>query len=132
MHLAQIQIPILGQCAAGSPLEWLPIEKWRWIRPLVDCQPHEEVYGMEVVGSSLVGAKIYSGDILIYVKGRKCKPGDLCVLQTPHGITAKFVFPRADDEEILLRAANKRVKDQIWPCKDVNVLGIVKRVERDL
>lgn len=129
--MLQTRIPVLGQVAAGSPLEWLPIEKWRWIRPLRDCQPHEEVYGMEVVGSSLIGEKIYSGDILIYVRGRKCKPGDLCVIQTPHGVTAKFVFPREDDE-VLLKGANRRVKDQVWPCREINILGIVKRVERDL
>lgn len=125
------RIPILGQAAAGSPVEWIPIQKWRWIRPLKGVQTQEPVYGIEVVGKSLIGKHIVDGDVLIFVYGRRVAPGDLCVVLTPHGLTAKFIQPN-DEGEVILKAANGLVPDQIWLCEDVQVLGVVKRVERDL
>jgi SOS-response transcriptional repressor LexA len=96
-----IRIPITGQVSAGSPLDWIPIKKWRWIRPLRDNPTSEKLYGMEVVGDSLIDNNILSGDILIYNADCQCRPGDLCVIQTPHGVTAKYVFPRGDEGDIL-------------------------------
>lgn len=123
---------MIGQIAAGSPSEWVPIEKWRTIRPLRDVKAQEEMYGMEVVGDSLIDYKIHNGDVLIYVAKRAYKPGDLCVVQTPHGITAKFVHYRKAKDEMILKAANPSVKDQSWHYTEVVILGVVKRVERDL
>ena len=126
-----IRIPVIGEVSAGAPSDFIPIEKWRWIRPLKDTLPSEQVYGMEVVGDSLIDEHIKSGDVLVFVYGRQSKPGDLCIVQTPHGITAKFVFPR-EDGEVLLRAGNAGTRDQVWMMSDIKILGVVKRSERDL
>lgn len=127
-----IRVPVIGQVSAGSPIEWIPIEKWRTIRPLKDAPCGGQLYGMDVVGKSLIGKHILPGDVLIFVYGSQAKPGDLCVIQTPHGLTAKFIFPSADGDEVVLKAANVLVKDQVWPCDSVKILGVVKRVERDI
>ena len=125
------RIAVIGTVAAGSPSEWIPIKKWRLIRPLDGLRPGEIVYGLEVSGRSLVGKNILHGDILIFVFGRQARPGDLCVVQTPYGLTAKFVHPN-DEGEVILKSANVLVPDQCWLCEEVKVLGVVKRVERDL
>ena len=124
-------IPVVGQISAGSPLDWIPIEKWRWIRPLKNSLPGENIYGLEVVGDSLINEKILSGDVLIFAYGHKAKPGDLCVVRTPYGLTAKRIYPN-EEGEVLLKSANEEIPDQVWPCQDVHILGVVKRVERDL
>lgn len=98
---------------------------------MYDCEPGEQLYGMIVVGSSLTGKRIFDGDVLIYIAGREPQPGDLCVIQTPWGITAKFVHMDGHDT-LVLKAANKDIPDRIWPRSEVKVLGVVKRVERDL
>jgi repressor LexA len=126
-----IHIPIIGQVSAGTPFDFIPIERWRWIRPLQFTSPGEQVYGMEVVGDSLKDKNILDGDILVFVHGQPSRPSDLCIVQTPHGLTAKYVYPR-EDGEVLLASANALIRDQVWSMSDVKIIGVVKRVERDL
>ena len=59
---------------------------------------------------------------------RPWRAGDLCVVQTPHGVTAKFVHPNGDGE-LVLKSANDRIFDQVWLCEQVKILGAVQRVE---
>lgn len=125
------RIAIIGAVAAGTPSEWIPLEKWRMVRPLAGARPGEHIYGLEVVGHSLVGKNILDGDILIFIHGRRAQPGDLCVVQTPHGLTAKFVCPNAAGE-ITLQGANDLIPDQVWLSEDIRIIGVVQRVERDL
>ncbi len=70
------------------------------------------------------------GDVLIFIHGRKANPSDLCIVQTPHGVTAKNIH--TSDGDVVLKSANPIVPDQVWPCGDVKIVGVVKRAERDL
>lgn len=113
------------------PDDWIPLERWVRIRPLAGVQPGERVYGLEVVGDALIERNIADGDILVFIFGRQGRPGDLCVVQTQHGLTAKFVYPN-DDGEVILKSANARIPDQVWLGEDLKILGVVERVEHDL
>jgi len=92
-------------------------------------RPGEHVYALLTVGDSLIDEDIHEGDLLIFVCGRQSRPGDLCVVQTPLGLTAKFAHPN-EEGEIVLKSANERIEEQIWPRTDVVIVGVVQRVER--
>ena len=106
----------------------IPLQnRWRSIRPLCDVKPGEQTCALEVTGVSLAEHNIVPGDFLVFVFGREPKPGDLCVVSTPAGITACFVYP-APQQRLLLKSSHAA---DIWHTSEVKVLGVVKRLERD-
>lgn len=93
----------------------IPVEKWRWIRPLHNARFGQRVCAMQVAGDGLVALNIIKGDVLIFAFETTPEIGDLCVVQVPAGITAR-VFQT----------------ENTWLEPGVIILGVVKRVERDL
>lgn len=122
--------PRVGKSLSGITfIKPFPLQdKWRSIRPLSDVQPGEQTCALEVTGLALSDSHIIQGDHLVFVFGREPRPGDLCVVQTPTGLTARFFYP-SGSRHLLLKSAHST---DIWLASEIKVLGVVRRVERDL
>jgi repressor LexA len=125
-----MRIPIVGQVAAGNPVEFLPIVRFRDIRAIKGARTSEQYAGIEVLGSSLLLDNIADGDYAIFRLTHEARNGDLVVARVPDGLTIKYYHP-STDEKILLSGADPAY-DQLWEASEVVVLGVVVRIERDL
>ena len=125
-----MRIPIVGQVAAGNPVEFLPIVKFRDIRSIKGARVADQYAGIQVVGNSLLADNIAYGDYAIFRLTYEARNEDLVVARVPDGLTIKYYHPTTDGH-ILLRGAVPAY-DQIWEASDVVVLGVVVRIERDL
>lgn len=127
------EIPVLGSASAGKPvpLDALPIESVRRIRPIKGARIFDRFAAVRVEGHSLVEDGIHDGDICIVQMGAGARTGDLCVVLTPHGLTIKYLYPQ-EDGMALLRGANPECEDMVWEAQQISVQGVVRRVERDL
>ena len=123
-------IQIIGEVSAGKPFEFFPITRWRDIRPSKKVPAHIEHAAAYARGESLVDAGIIDGDIAIFRKTHEAREGELVVALTPFGLTIKYLF--YEDGRIVLRPANPLYEDQIYDVQDVEIRGVVKRIERDL
>ncbi len=88
----------------------------------------DELFAVEVCGSTLNNIKIFDGDKLIVKKVSEFNERNLYVFDTPNGRTAKFAFEFFGD--IFLH--NNRKWSSNFKAEEVKLLGVVVRVERDL
>ena len=105
------------------------ILRYRTIRPIPLAKPEASFAAAYIRGDALRDAGILSGDIVIFEQTRKVCIHDLIVVSTPFGLTVKYLHSL--DWEIVLRAANDDVEDQVFNVYDVVIRGVVVRVERD-
>jgi repressor LexA len=126
-----MRIPVLGEVAAGRPVEFLPIVAWRHIRPIRGTRLNDSFAAARVIGDSLIDDGIFDGDYVICLLTHEAPDGALVVALTPEGLTVKYLS-RQPDGTVLLRGANPDYPNQIWNGEDVLVQGVVKRIERDL
>jgi SOS-response transcriptional repressor LexA len=128
-----VRIPIVYPVCAGSsiPDDWQnwQISSFRDIRAIGGLAKNERFVGIPVNGDSLEKIGIYHGDILITKITSEYKAGKLCVWQTPHGRTAKFARENFDGTVTL---HNKNGWKQKWQSYEIQLVGIVVRIERDL
>jgi len=128
-----IRIPILSPVCAGSsiPDDWQnwQIKSFRDIRAISDFTQNERYVGIPVNGDSLQKLGIFHGDLLITKLTQENFAGKLCIWQTPHGRTAKFA---EDNFDGLITLHNKNGWRQTWQASEIELIGVVVRVERDL
>jgi repressor LexA len=128
-----MRVPVLGNAYAGKPvpIDALPIEGWREIRPIKGAKPWDKFAAIRVIGDSLIEDNILEGDYLILRLTHEANSGELAVVLTPHGNTIKYLHPHLDGT-VLFKGANALFEDQVWEIQDIKVQGVVRRVERDL
>lgn len=124
---SQIAIPILGT-VRGGPLrfaqeEWLGQE----LVPLDETVGGEYFY-LEVIGDSMIGARIYPTD-LVYVK--RCSmvnSGTIAVVLVNDEANLKRVFFK--DSSMVLHSENPKYEDMVFSAqeieaKDIQIIGEV-------
>ncbi len=128
-----MRIPILSPVCAGSsiPEDWQnwQIKEFREIRGVSGLSRGQRCVGIPVNGDSLTNLNIVHGDILVTKLTQNYETGKLCVWQTPHGRTAKFIRENFDGSVTL---HNKNGWEQRWQPDEIKLVGIVVRVERDM
>jgi len=127
------EIPILGRVAAGQPI--LAIEhatdSVRIDRVLVGG--HKEVFGLRIVGESMIEDGILDGDYVFVKKTPSAHPGDIVVAMIEGEATVKRYFPEGDS--IRFQPANSNMQPIIVrraEFKSVDIIGIVVGVYRKL
>jgi len=116
-----VKVPILGN-VRGGPLrlaqqEWLGQE----LVALDEVQGGEYFY-LEVVGDSMINARIYPGD-LVYVKRQALvENGDIAVVLVGEDATLKRVFTR--DGQLILQAENPKYEPMVFSASDVEEKNI--------
>src|SRR5690349_579733 len=127
------EIPILGRVAAGQPI--LAIEQAtdtvRIDRVLIGG--HREVFGLRIVGESMIEDGIFDGDYVFVKKTPSAHPGDIVVAMIEGEATVKRYYPEGD--KIRFQPANQNMAPIIVrkaDFKSVDIIGIVVGVYRKL
>jgi SOS-response transcriptional repressor LexA len=90
----------------------------------------KQYFVLKINGDSLLDAGIAAGDWVVYRVQTTCRPGQLCVIATPHGLTARFCYPQADGR-IVLTSAHQDYPPQTWLPSEVTLRGVVVQSGRD-
>lgn len=116
-------IPVLGKISAGLPL--LAIEN---IERYEEVEDETMDYALIVQGDSMIGARIYPGDVLFVSRDVDYQNGDIVVaLINGYDATVKRFYKYAD--EIILRPENPTMKELHYNLDEVTLLGKVKEVK---
>ena len=127
------EIPVLGRVAAGQPI--LAVEQStdtvRVDRVLIGS--HRDVFGLRIVGESMIEDGIFDGDYVFVKKTPAANPGDIVVAMIEGEATVKRYFPEGD--RIRFQPANSNMAPIIVrraEFKSVDIIGIVVGVYRKL
>jgi repressor LexA len=128
-----VSIPVLGKVAAGMPI--LAVEQAtdtvRVDRVLIGG--HKEVFGLRIVGESMIEDGIFDGDYVFVNKTANAKVGEIVVAMIEGEATVKRYFPEGD--RIRFQPANCNMAPIIVrkaDFKSVDIIGIVVGVYRKL
>jgi repressor LexA len=126
-------VPILGRVAAGQPI--LAVEQAedtvKVDRMLIGN--HREVFGLRIVGESMIEDGILDGDYVFVKKTPSASPGEIVVAMIDGEATVKRYFPEGD--HIRFQPANQNMSPIIVrraDFKSVDIIGIVVGVYRKL
>jgi SOS-response transcriptional repressor LexA len=129
------RVPILSVVSAGkSNMEDLLIEGWRLIRASDKVRSTDTLCCAPVQGESLIGDGINDGDYVVVRLNfdvAEVTPGRLAAVWTPSGLLIKHVYVTLNDQ-VRLVSSNPRYIDLIFDGADVEIQGLIVRVERDM
>lgn len=135
MHAAQedwiaegtISIPLLGEVAAGKPLEMFSVEE---SLDVPESLWHgRKVFALRVRGQSMVDAGIRDGDYLIVEPGQTADNGRTVVAEIDGHVTVKKLY-RSPGGQVRLQPANPEMLPLIVSGDQVRVRGVVVGVLR--
>jgi SOS-response transcriptional repressor LexA len=86
------------------------------------------IFCTHVVGNTLKASRIFDGDLLVVMSVKDFNEKSLYVWETPEGRTAKYAFEFLGD----ITLHNKGTWFRRFKKKEVKLLGLVVRIERDL
>ncbi len=128
-----IDIPIVGKVAAGQPIlahenisDTVKIDR-------VLVGGHREVFGLRIVGESMIDDGIHDGDYVFVKKTPSAHTGDIVVAMIEGEATVKRYYPEGD--RIRFQPANQNMTPIIVrkaDFKTVDIIGIVVGVYRKL
>lgn len=122
-----INVPILGQVAAGTPI--LAEENIEDIFPLPwDMVRSEQVFMLHVKGDSMINAGIFDGDLVLVRQQKTARNGEIIVALIENEATVKRFFLEKDC--IRLQPENDAL-DPIY-SKEAQVIGKVIGVYRQI
>ena len=129
-----VDVPIVGRVAAGVPI--LAVENVE-DRVRVDRfflgTPPQEVFGLRVVGESMIEDGILDGDYVFVKKTPTAQPGDIVVAMIDEEATVKRYYPEKDS--IRFEPANSNMRPIVVKrseFRSVDLLGVVVGVYRKL
>jgi repressor LexA len=128
-----LEIPILGKVAAGQPI--LAVEQAQDTVKIdrVLVGGHTEVFGLRIVGESMIDDGILDGDYVFVKKTATARTGEIVVAMIDGEATVKRYFPEGD--RIRFQPANSNMLPIIVrrsEFKQVDIIGIVVGVYRKL
>ncbi len=130
---AMCEVPIIGRVAAGVPI--LAVEN---VQDTVKVDRvliggHREVFGLRIVGESMIEDGIFDGDYVFVKKTPSAGRGDIVVAMIEGEATVKRYFPEGD--HIRFQPANSNMSPIIVKkseFKQIDIIGIVVGVYRKL
>ena len=123
------EVPILGQIAAGTPIEAIQNEVSRVTLP-EELTKNGEHFGLKVSGDSMIEAGINDGDTVIVKKANTADNGQIVVaLIDDHEAMLKRI--RKKGKVVALESANKRYETKIFGPDRVKVQGILVSLYRN-
>jgi len=124
-----MEIPVLGKIAAGTPVEAIQNEIARI--PLPDnLEKNGEYFGLKVQGDSMIEAGISEGDTVIVKKTDTADDGKIVVaLIDDHEAMLKRI--RRKGKTVALESANKNYETKIFGPDRVKVQGIIVSLYRN-
>ena len=122
------EIPVLGEIAAGTPVEAIQNEVSRIPLP-VNMEKNGEYFGLKVQGDSMIEAGISEGDTVIVKKTDTADNGKIVVaLIDDHEAMLKRI--RRKGKTIALESANRNYETKIFGPDRVKVQGVLVSLYR--
>ena len=123
------EVPVLGQIAAGTPVEAIQNEVSRIAIP-DQISKNGEHFGLKVSGDSMIEAGINDGDTVIVKKTNSADNGQIVVaLIDDHEAMLKRI--RKKGKVIALESANKKYETKIFGPDRVKVQGVLVSLYRN-
>ena len=124
-----IEIPVLGKIAAGTPVEAIQNEISRIPLPS-NLEKNGEYFGLRVQGDSMIEAGINEGDTVIVKKTDAADNGKIVVaLIDNHEAMLKRI--RRKGKTVALESANRNYETKIFGPDRVKVQGILVSLYRN-
>ena len=118
-----IEIPLCGKIAAGTPIEAISnVEKM--IKVPKDIIGNSECFALEVSGDSMIEAGILDKDVAIIEKKAIANEGNI-VVALIHNEEATLKIFTNNQKNIILKPANKNYDIQIYNPNEVKIQGIL-------
>jgi repressor LexA len=124
-----IEIPVLGKIAAGTPVEAIQNEVSRIELPN-NLEKNGEYFGLKVQGDSMIEAGINEGDTVIVKKTDTADNGKIVVaLIDNHEAMLKRI--RRKGKTVALESANRNYETKIFGPDRVKVQGVLVSLYRN-
>ena len=123
------EIPILGEIAAGSPVEAIQNEISRIPLP-VSLNKNDNFFGLKIQGDSMIEAGINDGDTVIIKKADKADNGQI-VVALIDDYEAMLKRIRVKGKTVALESANKNYETKIFGPNRVKVQGVLVSLYRN-
>ena len=123
------KIPVLGQIAAGTPIEAIQNEVSRVAIP-DELGKNGEHFGLKVSGDSMIEAGINNGDTVIVKKTNTANNGQIVValIDDQEAVLKRI---RKKGKVVALESANKRYETKIFGPDRVKVQGVLVSLYRN-
>ena len=118
------QIDVLGNIAAGQPIEAIAYRQETIAVPKINLPKSGEFFGLRVSGDSMIDENINDGDIVIIKKQHSADSGDEVVaLINNHEATLKKIYK--EKGKIKLQPANPKIEPIYIDPNNLIIQGIV-------
>lgn len=122
IDLEEVEVPLLGEVAAGLPIEAMPYE--RTVSIPRDMLGRFRTFALEVRGESMIDEQIRPGDVIVVEERQTAENGQTVVaLINESDVTLKKFYLERD--HIRLEPANPTMEPIILRHEEVRVLGVV-------
>ncbi len=134
-----VQVPVVGQIAAGEPIPVPGSETWHaadgadFIEVTVElAQGKSDIYALKVKGMSMIDALINDGDMVLMQSASTVDNGEMAAvwLKSEKEVTLKKVYMAPD--HVRLQPANSQMKPIYTSPENVEVQGRVIAVIRQM
>jgi hypothetical protein len=122
-----IAIPLLGEVAAGRPIEMFSVEETLDVPE--SMWQGRKVFALRVRGQSMIDAGIHDGDYLIVEPTETADDGRTVVAEVDGQVTVKKLF-RAPGGQVRLQPANPEMLPLVIGGDQVRIRGLVVGVLR--
>lgn len=120
--LAEVELPLLGLVAAGSPIESIPDPEPVSVPP--DFVGTGDHFVLKVRGESMIDDGIHDGDLVVVQRTTEAKDGEMVVALVDGEVTLKKLYRQAPNT-VRLQPANVDMKPIFVPAETVTIQGIV-------
>ena len=125
----EIEIPVLGKIAAGTPVEAIQNEVARIPLPS-NLEKNGQYFGLKVQGDSMIEAGINEGDTVIIKRTDTADNGKIVVaLIDEHEAMLKRI--RRKGKTVALESANRNYETKIFGPDRVKVQGVLVSLYRN-
>ncbi len=123
-----VQIPILGDIAAGTPI-WAEQNFQDWITVEKQLLGQGNFFALKICGDSMINAGINDGDIVVVKQQAYAEPGEIIAAYINGSATLKrFLY---DGNNVLLKPENPAYTPiEVESGEDFRILGVFKCTAR--
>lgn len=121
-----VEVPLLGQVAAGLPIEACPDQS---SVSIPSRMVRRNTYALRVRGNSMIDSNIHDGDIIIIERQESAENGETAVVMiNDQEVTLKKLY--IEKSGVRLQPANATMPPIYLKNDDIQVLGLVMGVMR--
>jgi repressor LexA len=120
-------VPLLGQVAAGRPIEPFPQEES--IEVPASLLGKGEHFVLRVRGESMIDEGILDGDFVVVARREKAEIGQTVIALVRGEATLKRYY--MEGQRVRLQPANAAMKPLTFDARDVTIQGVVTGLIRD-